>query len=273
MLTIAADLHNHFTTKSRILDPFEVVARVRNALGEGGMCAITNFKDQRYEAFAQAAEGAFPTSINWGNAMYFPGDRVAIVRAEETRTASGDVLVIGMQEGIHLPLGESLEHTLKYGQAQRGIVVLTSPYFRSNVGNEVLMNRALMNEVDAIETHNGSASRKANASARALAERLGPEFPRLGYLAASDGHSFREVGSSCTFLSMNEGYDKIEGAEGFAQRLRVAIHGTHNHPYAIIHRRVHSRIGPMVHGAIIAYLIAAQKAGFKPSLGDPYALR
>ena len=98
MRTVKADLHNHFTTRSRVLDPNKVADTVRESLGEGGICAIVNYADARYEAFARREE---PLATNFGNAVYFQDRKILIIKGEEIPTQQGDHLVLGLDEGTH----------------------------------------------------------------------------------------------------------------------------------------------------------------------------
>lgn len=277
---VRADLHNHFTTRSRVLDPNRVADRVREALGEGGICALVNYDDQRYEAFARGAERASASAVNFGNAIHFQDRDVIVVKGEEIPAAEGDLLVLGLREGNHLPQGKPLRDSIDDSNDQGGIVIITTPYFMSRVGDEIRKNHKILSRVHAIEVHDGQVPAKANLSAEQLHKRRSRSGYLVGRLSSSDGHTFREVGGSWTTLEIPEHYTDLKKAEDVSQMLIHGIRKTgyegydgYYLPKILPWQRKRSRAGFVLHTGIIFAMVAASKVGINISRGDPEALR
>lgn len=251
---VDADLQNHWSTFSRVLDADKVADTARERLGEGGVVGLVNYDDCRYEAFARQAERV-TDSNNLGNGFLFSERDVLVVRGQEVKTESGDLLIFGLEEGVHLKKGMSLEATIKDSHQKGGIVVITTPYFMSKVGEEIETNPDLLREVAAIETHDGGImSRAANKKAKELYRRFGEKYG-LGELASSDGHSFFEVGGSTSMLEMPSGYTGIQEASELRGLLREGI------SYATARKKTYSPRGFAIHAGLIGSLVAAEKMG------------
>jgi len=267
MKTIKVDLHNHFTTKSKVLDVNRVADRVREALGEGGICSLVNYDDRRFEAFAERTE---PYGNRLGNAVYFPDRKVTIIKGEEVPTLQGDLLVLGLEEGRHLTPRKELSWSLCESSDNDGIIIIPHPYFHSKVGPTLEKNPENLKSIHAIETRNGNASIRANDMADHLwynttaVGKFGKYSGRVGWLCNSDGHSFREVGSSYTKV---EGFE-FSDARSLNCRLREAIK-----VYPIYFRSIRSYRVSFTHSAIIGTSILASKFRIPWSRGDKEALR
>ena len=267
---IKADLHNHFTTKSRVLDPHQVADRVLYKLGAGGLCALVNYRDRRYEAFAEQAQD-LPLVYNFGNAIYFQGRDVLIIKGQEFPVAEGgDLLAIGLKENIEIPEGKSLEYSLKEVLDKGGINIITTPYFKSNVGDTLTGKQSLLDFVDAIEVHDGEVFLgKANKQAKRLYEIVKNDYSYIGQIASSDGHTFREVGSSYTEMEMPL-YQILNSSLSVKEALRKAVRGSQDD---LMLHKMSSPLGFLLHAGIISTMIIASKAGIQLSKGNPKALR
>jgi len=266
MQKIKADLHNHFTTKSRVLDPSLVADTVYQKLGEGGICTLVNYSDRRFEAFANRSE---IYATNLGNAVYFPNREVLILKGEEIPTGDGDLLVLGLEQDEHLSQNKGLEYHLKEAHEKGGITILTSPFFMSKVGELINKNPNLANYVDAVEIHNGEATRKANRLAYELCHglRYNHGINDVGALSCSDGHSYEEVGTSYTEFTTQVNISLLDSAQ-ITTHLRNMIR---NAPRT--HLQTYSTLGMIKHGAAMVGIMAASKLGVPLSRGDKGALR
>lgn len=263
MATIKADLHNHFTTLSRVLDPNKVADIVRKKLGFDGMCALVNYDDQRYEALARKSG---PHATSTGNALYF-NQGAWVVKGEEIPTSTGDLLVLGLSEGTHLTPHRSIAETIDEAKAAGGVIIVPHPFFHSNVGAEINANtnQQYIYSIAGIEIGNGNASKKQNSLALDLVMGLHEE---IGGISVTDGHSFA-IGRGYTSFQVSEAqFTPSQTAQEFSARLEQMIRfSDRSHVYA-------SRgLDYSTHAAIIAGHIAANKLRVKLSRGDPEALR
>lgn len=267
-MLVRADLHNHFTTKSKVLDPNRVAHTVREKLGVGGICALVNYQDQRYEAFAERAEQACTSSVNLGNAISFWDGDVLIIKGQEIPTEAGDLLVLGLDENVHLPKGKSLEYSISDAHERGGIVIITTPFYRSAVGRKLYDNPKIMLKVHAIETHDGEAPCSANSRAADFYRTWKNVYPHLGRLSNSDGHAFNEIGSSYTSLEMSR--DDYSCGSKLVDDLKSSLLLTSS--VDDCHHRAHSLLGSLVHKGILAPMVLLGKAGIQLSKGDREAL-
>ncbi len=263
MVKVKADFQNHFTTKSRVLNPIKVAKTVQNKLGKYGLSGLINYQDQRYEAFEKNAEGH---GHNLGNAIYFNSENVIVVKGEEIPTADGDLLVVGTNVGKHLTARRTLEESLKEARDNNGITIITTPFYRSSVGEKLKKNPKLFELCDAVEAYNGLAGKIENEMADNLYVEHFIDYPHLGALASSDGHTFNEVGLCYTELEMPE-YEEIKNADELQDALREAIGN------AGVRQQRKSTYGKIEHAAIIGAMLLARKIGINLSRGDKEALR
>lgn len=244
MREIKADLHNHFTTKSRVLDVNRVVDTVRENLGVGGICALVNYDDQRYEAFARKAESV---GVNKGNSVYFPDRDVLVVKGEEIPTREGDLLVLGLDEGMHLYHGEriSIESNIFKANELCAVNVLPHPFFHSKIGKKVLadfegeQHKKYLEYIHAVEIWNSNSPGSANDRAEDLHTFLAnphllnlygavyenkptSKNSHIGKLSSTDGHAFRSVGRSYTKLQMPN-YSELNDSYKVNEALRTAV--------------------------------------------------
>lgn len=270
MRIIKADLHNHFTHRSKILDVNRLADIVYQRGGNGAICALVNYDDKRFEAFADRAEKASPRATRIGNAVYFPDRNIYIVKGEEVPTQEGDLLVLATEEGIHLSQGQPLEYSLKEGEEKGGIPIITTPYFMSKVGKTIKNSPGLFAKSPiVIEVHNGEATKNANRQAYELYRWLKARLDNdVAAVVNSDGHSFREVFSSYTKFTVDDDLFKTTDMKEFTKQLRDTIRYASRTFHA-----THSRLGALEHSVVIGGIILASKVGIHISRGDREALR
>ena len=278
-----ADFHNHWTTKSRVIDPFDASSKIWIELGTDGIAGLVNYGDRRYEACAEEAK-KYESIINTGNALIVPSliGYVLILKGEEVPTADGDLLIMGTREGIHLKAGRSLEDTMKEARDENGVIIITTPYSgikRSNLGNRIKENPKLIEYVDAVEVHNGEAREATNRKSLELhqwalcrelksIENIKPS-QKIGAVSSSDGHSYHEVGRSYTRIKIPQ-LEELKTANQVTDAIRE---GVRNSLFARDLNKESSKVGAVTHASIIAYMILADKLGIKVSRGDKEALR
>lgn len=248
------DFQNHWTTKSRVLCPINVFRQASERLGTNGIAGLVNYNDQRYEAFAERA-----LDFDIGNAVYSSAFETMIVKGEEIGTQEGDLLVMGLPKGKNLTRypekrKRTLEDTMREAVDENGIVIITTPFFRSRVGETMLQNPELWKYVDAVEVHNGNVSRKPKDKAIGLYHIGRQENPSMGVLASSDGHSFREVGTSYTRMSVPK-LDTIKKPEKVVEALKEALKETSFPDF----KERRNYVDPAIHAGIIGAVILTEK--------------
>lgn len=199
---VRADLHNHLRTFSKMKKFNSYVDHVRNVLGDGGLLGVVNFSDARYEEFV-SLKGYERIKIGNGNAFHVPEKNIYLVKGQEIETKSGHLLALGIPFGEHLPDHNSLEDTLNEIKSLNGLSIMDHPFYLNGVLRDV-DNLKFVNQVDGIEIWNGSANlyipgktpfNSNNASMDAF-PLLKNDFPHLGAIVSSDGHTKSEIGSS-----------------------------------------------------------------------------
>ncbi len=226
-----ADLHNHLRTSSRHYEgDFDRTVDVAlKRLGENAIVGVVNFEDDRYKDLiaSRGYERVYVGENRTG--VYVPGKKVLIVKGQEVPTREGHLLVLGLGCDKHLKQGRPLEDTLEDVRDNGAIAISDHPFSIEGLGPYLKRNSNLLGEIDSIEIHNGEASfglpigplpLGANKKAREFYERIKKDFPHLGALSFSDGHSWYELGSSWTEIEMPE----LEG--NFVQSLKDSIRKT-----------------------------------------------
>lgn len=206
---VKADLHNHLRTSSRCFegDFNRAVDIASRKLGAGAILGIVNFSDWRYEHLI-SLEGYERQNLGDNkNGIYVPEKDVYIVKGQEIPTKEGHLLVFGTGARVHLREGRKLEDTIEEAKDQNGIIVADHPFYVAGIGSYLEQNPSLTEQLDAIEVHNGEASfglpvgpvpLNANKKAQEFYARIKHDFPNLGAISSSDGHSMYELGSSWT---------------------------------------------------------------------------
>lgn len=191
-----ADLHNHWKTSRNIPSQKAIVKTVRKNLGERGVAGITNYEDDRFEKFYSEKQYKSDKGENY---IWFPNKKVLFVKVQEIPTQHGDLLAVGMPLGKNLKSRKDLHDTLKRIQDLGAVSVAcyeNIPYLEQNPKT--------INDLDAIETWNAEANlwlpgitqRKANKKAQEFYNEFKKDFPHLGKIISSDGHSLYEIGKT-----------------------------------------------------------------------------
>ena len=264
-MKIRADLHNHLRTSS-ILKNSDFNNSINSAskkLGPDACFGLINMHDRRYEKFADLKGYEREWIGDSKNGIYIPEKDVLVVRGQEVTTKQGHLLVLGLGYEIHLKNSVSLEDTLKKAKDHNGIVIVDHPFYMAGIGFYLLKNQKLLEEIDAIEVHNGEAafglpigpfSINANKKAREFYNLVKKYYAHLGAIASSDGHSIDEVGSSYTEISKPE-YNK-----NFISSLRDSIR---NANLDNCKKMKGSVFGSFKHLSELVGIIASEKIGSK----------
>lgn len=181
-------------------------------------------------------------------------------------TKEGHLLVFGTGINSHLKKGRKLEDAIKEAKDQNGIIIVDHPFYISGLGSYLEKNPEILQEIDAIEVHNGEASfgfpfgpipLGANKKAQEFYERIKPDFPNLGAISSSDGHSMYELGSSWTKIERPDEEDFVNSVKEAIQRTNL---------------NTRKKIKNSIFGAIdhIADLALITQIGFKVGLKDFY---
>lgn len=267
MVKVKADLHNHFRTSSRHFesDLASAVDICSERLGKDCIVGLVNYSDKRYEHFVNLSgyERVFLGSNK--NAVYFPEKRVCIVKGQEIpiqeKGERYEVLALGVGYDEHVRERMSLEDSLKAIRDSGAIAIAQHPFHFSGLGYYLSTNSDKLNLFDAIEIHNGEASLPfpskyigANRKAREFYEKVKSQFPHLGALSSSDGHSFFEIGTSWTEIDAPD----FKNPKNFVMNLLSAIQDTN---LKTPRRNHNSYFGAMNHIASLAYILGSQKIG------------
>lgn len=233
MMSVNADLHNHFRTREMmkgLLMPVLRTAAMR--LGRPFVLGVIDFENFGPKSrFAQLAEQAEPYGRNLGNAYHIIDgnpqipDVALLVKGEEVPTEQGHLLVLGLAKNVHLEGGKPLQYTIMQAIEQRGIIIADHPYSpHGGLGPYLDKHLGLLDHFDGWEFHNGEAAacRGANQKAKARYQELVRDFPQLGAIAGSDGHSIYEIGTSYTPMSMPD-FSRLNSPLDVSDALRRAV--------------------------------------------------
>src|SRR3989344_1370623 len=235
MAKVKADLHNHLRTSSRSYDvdfnrAIDIATR---RLGDGAIFGVVNFADKRYEHFTglRGYERVYVGEKN--NGIYVPQQNVLVIKGQEVPTNECHILVFGLGKDVHLKQYRTLQDTLKEAVDNNGVVIVDHPFHSHGLGNYLESNPSTLKSIDAIEVHNGEGAfgipktpfpYGANRKAQEFYDRIKRDFPHLGALASSDGHSMYELGRSWTEI---DGLD-LEEKTNFVNSLRKSIRNTNS---------------------------------------------
>lgn len=261
-MKVKADLHNHIRTGRWFKDKdFNLAVDIASErLGTGGIIGLVNSLDKRYETFS-GLKGYERVFLDDKKAIYIPEKDLTVVRGEEIPTKRGHVLALGLNYDKNLRGGRLITETVMEIKDNGGIAVLVHPFYRNGPGKYVSKDLSLLKGIDAIEIHNGEAAlylpgltpKDANKQSEKFCKNLKSNYPDLGMLSSSDGHSFYEIGSSWTELD-------IQGYKSFIKNLREAINKTSPETHS---QRRNYKWGALDHIADLAFISAMVKAGIK----------
>jgi len=235
---IKTDLHNHLKTSRRWSegDFNKAIEKASRRLGPGAIIGLVNFsdadsKDDRYECFI-GLPGYERTPIGENQqGIYVPEKDIYVLKAQEVPTKQGHLLVAGLRRNVQLKVDRTLEDSIAEATDQGGIIIADHPFHLQGIGNYLTRHLELLGELDAIEIHNGEASFgfpvgpfpwNANGKARKFYEEIAKDFPDIGALSTSDGHSMYELGRSWTEVDVPYSSDNTN----FVDNLRDAIRRT-----------------------------------------------
>lgn len=294
---VKADLHNHLSTRMYRGEFNPVIDTALNRLGNGAVLGLVNFSDTRYERFVQA-KGYDRKDI--GNAVYVPEKDVLVVKGQELKTKQGHILVLGLQKDVHLKEDRTLDDAIKESKDNNGIIIADHMFYKEGIGpfleaNDSYLKQAeqkaksapeerrnisilpegkndsYLNYLDAIEIFNGEASlwipkltpKNANIKAEILFRRIIEDYPNIGGISTSDGHSFYEIGRCYSYID----FPDIENSEKLAESFRKSIRECRGDQLKE-HKRssIWGRIGALDHLADLAAIIAVKK--FLPNFAD-----
>ncbi len=274
---IKAALHEHLRTSSNLKpeDFNKAVDIARRRLGAGGVFALVNFADKRYEHFIESSgyERAYVGEKR--NAVYVPEKDILVVKGQEVPTKQGHLLVLGLGCDNHIKQNKTLEDTLKQTIDNNAVAIIDHPYGSAGLGHYLRANSGLgtyeklnekfLGQVDAIEVYNGEAAfgipftlfpYNANKHALIFYRSAKKVFPHLGALSSSDGHSFYEFCSSWTEI---EPFD-IYSPSKLLPTLKKSIRKTN---LKTQRQNTPSYRGAVNHIADLACIIIATKLGSK----------
>lgn len=227
---VKADLHNHLRTSSRYFerDFNAIVDSASKKLGDGAVVGIVNFADWRYENLINLRGYERQILGRNKNGVYVPEKDVYLVRGQEVPTKQGHVVIFGTGARTHLKSGRKLEDTIKEARDQNGIVIADHLFHYAGIGPYLEQNTHILEQIDAIEIHNGESSfglpfgpipLGANRKAQEFYSNIKNKFPKLGAISSSDGHSLYGIGSSWTELER-------PNKDNFVESLKMAIQKT-----------------------------------------------
>lgn len=262
-----ADLHNHLRTSSNLKETdfnraIDMAQRRLND-GNGAIFGLVNFEDSRYETFIGFRGYDRIYAGNNRNAIYLPEKKVLVIKGQEVPTAQGHLLVLGLDYGTRLKAGKPLQETIKEAREQSGIIIADHPFYSHGVGFSLQNNPSLLEHFDAIETHNGEAAfcipfinkpfpHGANNKAQLFYDIISAEFPNLGAVSASDGHSFWELGSSWVEMQMPD----LADSSKFNETLKKNVQRT---GCLIKRKNKNSILGALEHIISLAACVAYDK--------------
>lgn len=253
---IRFDPHNHYKTSS-VLTSYDfrrVVKMSSERLGDRGIAGLVNFADKRYEQFVNS-DVCKSRGLELGkekNAMYFEGEDgdndAIVVKGQEIPTRQGHILAMGLGYEKHVRQYRTFEDTLKEVKDLGAIAILDHPFYVEGAGKYVMRNPHLLEQIDAVEIHNGEASFgllpskwiesmplpsglkklippiKANKNARGFYNMFLKQYPHLGAISTSDGHSISEwFGMVNEFGTSWTEIDEPETNANFVESLRNSV--------------------------------------------------
>lgn len=262
-MKIKADLHNHLVHDN--LKSFDsprffnrVIDWASKKLGQGGILGLGNCLGTRYEKFI-GLKGYDRADI--GNAIYVPEKDILVVKAQEVFAKQGDILTLGLPKDFYI--GEqgkvktlSLEDSIKKAKDYGGIIGIDHGCFVDGSIPYLEKNLRLLEDIDAIEVHNGNAwiplPPFANKKAQEFYNRVKDDSPNLGTWCSSDGHSVFEIGSSYSLLNKID----YSNSEKLTDSLRKSIR---EHKDWSKDKRSNSYIGAGIHAILMTLFQEKEK--------------
>ena len=261
MTKIKAALHEHLKTSSKLReDSFNLALdRAIYRLGEQSLFSVVDFDDKRYKKFIElqklkSIEIQYPDFSDKGcftnnmkvelNISYIGDDKRAMriwglggaldilcIHGEEVPTRQGHLLVLGLGYETHIKHNRNVEDIIKEARDYNpdATIIGDHPNFLSGIGKylenhlELLEPRGIngVDGLDALEGFNGEAVFGNKRTLKFYQEHKS-EYPKLGFISSSDGHSFYEFCRSWTKIEMPD----TNSAEKFSETFRKAVQNT-----------------------------------------------
>ena len=258
-MKIKADFHNHGGTRIYRGSFNKVIDKSCESLGPSGILGWISFSDRRYELFANSP-GYERQKI--GNAVYIPQKDILVIKGQEIGTKEGHLLVLGLKEEDYVKDNLSLEDTLKSSKDKNTIIIADHPFYLRSIGKYLKRKPAILEQLDAIEIHNGNANyipffvpREANKKAREFYNETSMHYD-FGAVSSSDGHSVAEIGSSYTLIEK----PSFENSEKLVETLRKSIR---EHKDFSQDKKHSSYLRTAEHGIKLLGLIGLYKVGMR----------
>lgn len=276
---VNADWHNHFRLGYDMAGLLpKILKKARKRLGPRGIVGAIDFENRgdqsRYTQLLRQARD----KVDFTCAFYEPSSEILIVRGQEVPTKQGHLLVLGLNDGVHLASGRELESTLKEAKSHGGIIIADHPFYLEGIGQTLAKgfgyskehkqgqceDSNLLSYFDAL-AWNSSASlwlpgitpKYANEEALRFYRYMRGYYPNLGLIADSDGHSIFEMGRSYTAIQMPN-YLNLDSRE-LKQNLRRAVRESTQENCTM----TPAIVGPLKHGLEIKAIECLRKIGFK----------
>lgn len=227
-----ADLHNHLRTSSNIRksDFNKAINLATERLGRNCMFGIVDFADRRYQHFIELSsrfDREYIGKDKRGVRVYNREEdlNVVVVHGEEVPTKQGHLLVMGLGVNAHLKHNKTIEDTIKEAKDYNPDVTLISdhPFGWKGVGEYIKSNLDILGKIDAIEGFNAEAI-GSNKKALDFYKSIKTDFPNVGFISTSDGHSWYEFCRNWSELDNNLLY--LTPEDIFSKYFREAVKKT-----------------------------------------------
>jgi hypothetical protein len=222
---VKADLHNHIFTGDGHDNPQmkgllnKIANKAAKKLGPGGIVGIIDFSGNRWKHLLKSKGYDIIYLGNNKNAIYIPEKDIILVHGQEVPTKQGHLLVLGTEYGHQIKEHQTIEKTLEEVIKKGNIAIPTHMDNFYGLGKYLRKKPSLLKKIDALEIHNREAI-GTNWKTKAFYKKIIEQFPHLGALSSSDGHSIFEIGSGWTEIIPPK-KDKY-----FVESLRTSIRKT-----------------------------------------------
>jgi len=257
---VQADLHNHIQTGGRIKDGcFDkvIAALCRKSIG---MIGVINFDDDRYEQLVNC-KGSGRNDRGFYVRLY---GGLTLIKGQEIPTKQGHLLALGLKKNVHLKSGKTLEDTIAEAKDENAVIIADHPMYFEGCGDYLMKNPKLLKKIDAIEVYNATTSlgipgtplkSGTNKKAQEWFNSIKDEYPNLGCISSSDGHSLYEIGRN--YITIDEKVKEHLLVKGI-EPLREAIRG-HRDFSNDKQGKIAGKIGAIEHYIKLAYYHGADK--------------
>jgi hypothetical protein len=269
MENVRADLHNHLRMdklRGRKNNTFnEVIDAAAKKLECGGVFALANYGDKRFEDFSELLGY---DRIQFNNALYVPEKEIWVVKGEEIETKQGHMLALGVDKYKKIAFGRNIKDTIKEAKDLGALIGVDHPFYLEGAGEFLIdSHQNYFGDIHFWEVHNGEAAlwipgmtkRKANDRANDIFNELKGDYQNLAKSVASDGHSIYELGSSYMEIPKISGTNRKEIVDSLYNSMLAATN--QNMP----DKRTNNYIGAINHCAHMILPILKGNAKLKSS--------